>query len=287
MPKIFYTIIHLVRLDQPAAYLLAFFPSAFGLFLAYEKASDLWYLPIFLFGALIVRSAGCIINDLIDQDFDKQVYRTKHRPLASNAISNILAISISIALFSIGLWLLLMLNVMSIIIGIICFCMIILYPMMKRITYFPQAFLGITFNIGCLLGYVAVKDMLSSEIILMYLGCALWTFGYDSIYAFMDVKDDKIIGLRSSAVFLENRAYKLYIIVVYMLFSLFFVIANSLSSNYIGMAGGIFVLPILLWQIITLDITSPSNCLKRFRSNIYVGSIMSCTMLLGCLVHNT
>ena len=159
--------------------------------------------------------------------------------------------------------------------------------MMKRITYFPQAFLGITFNIGCLLGYVAVKDMLSSEIILMYLGCALWTFGYDSIYAFMDVKDDKIIGLRSSAVFLENRAYKLYIIVVYMLFSLFFVIANSLSSNYIGMAGGIFVLPILLWQIITLDITSPSNCLKRFRSNIYVGSIMSCTMLLGCLVHNT
>lgn len=284
MPKIFYTIISLIRLDQPVAYLLVFFPASFGLFLAYEKSDDLWYIPIFFMGALLVRSAGCVINDFLDKDFDKQVDRTKNRPLASKAISNKLAITILVMLLSAALGLLLLLNVMAIMIGIICFCMIVLYPLMKRITYFPQAFLGITFNLGCLLGYVAVKDTLSFEVLLMYIACAFWTFGYDSIYAFMDIKDDKKIGIRSSAVFLEHRSYKSYIILAYAMFSLLFIIANLISNNSLGAFGGFAVLPILLWQVVTLNIKSPSNCLTRFRANIYVGSVMSLGMLIGCFI---
>lgn len=283
MPKIFYTIISLIRLDQPAAYLLVFFPASFGLFLAYEKTDDLWYIPLFFIGAILARSAGCVINDFMDRDFDKQVQRTKNRPLANNSISNSLALAILTILLSAAFGLLLLLNVMSIMIGIICFCMIILYPMMKRVTYFPQAFLGITFNLGCLVGYVAVKDKLSFEALLMYAACGFWTFGYDSVYAFMDVKDDKIIGVRSSAVFLEHKAYKLYITIAYIIFSLFFVIANLLSNNYVGMLGGLLVVPILMWQVATLDISVPSNCLAKFRSNIYVGFSMSLSMLIGCL----
>lgn len=283
MPKIFSTITKLIRLDTPTPYLLVFFPAAFGLLLAYEKISDLYYLFILFIGGILARSAGCIINDFFDRDFDRQVERTKNRPLANNTISIGLALVILILLLSASLFLLLLLKVTAIIIGMVAFCMMMIYPLMKRFTYFPQAFLGITWNMGCLIGYASIKDDLSLSSLLMYFACGFWTFGYDSIYAFMDIKDDKLAGVKSSAIFLENKPYKLLIGLVYAIFVGLCIVANLLSSNKFGILGALSAAPILAWQTRSLDTSSPKNCLSRFRSNQYVGWLISIGMLLGCL----
>ena len=273
-----------MRLNAPVAYLLVFFPAVFGLLLAYEKTSDLYYLAILFVGSILARSAGCIINDFFDKDFDRQVERTKNRPLANNTISTSLAFIILVLLLFAALWLLLFLSVTAIILGIVAFCMMSIYPLMKRFTYFPQMFLGITFNLGCLIGYACVKDDISISSLLMYFACGFWTFGYDSIYAFMDIKDDKLVGVKSSAIFLEYKPYKLLISLVYTIFIGFYILANLLSNNTFGALGGLAAIPILTWQIKSLDISNPKNCLIRFKSNQYVGFIMSLSMLLGCLL---
>lgn len=284
MPKIFFTILKLTRLDSPSAYLLVFFPAVFGLFLAYKKINDLYYIHILFVGSLFTRSAGCIVNDFLDKDLDKQVERTKNRPLANNTISEHLAFAILFFLFFISLAFLLCLNNTSIVLGIIAFCMILIYPLMKRYTYFPQIFLGLTFNLGCLMGYTCIKDDISLPSVLMYLACGFWTFGYDSIYAFMDINDDKIAGIKSSAIFLEYKSYKLLIGCAYTSFIGLYLSANLLSDNKLGFLGAFVGAPILIWQIKSLDISSPENCLIRFKSNQYVGFVMALVMSLECLL---
>jgi 4-hydroxybenzoate polyprenyltransferase len=284
MPKVFSTIIVLTRLNHPVPYLLVFFPAIFGVLLAYEKTSDLYYLLILFLGSVSARSAGCIINDFFDKDFDKQVERTKNRPLANNTISKSLALAILVLLLLASFWLLLFLSLTAIILGIVAFFMMILYPLMKRFTYFPQAFLGLTWNLGCLVGYASIKDDISISSLLMYFACGFWTFGYDSIYAFMDIKDDKIAGIKSSAIFLEDKPYKLLILLVYATFIALYIIANLLSNNKFGALGALVAIPILAWQIKSLNISNSKNCLIRFQSNQYVGFIMALSMLLGCLL---
>ena len=284
MPRVFSTIIVLMRLNNTAPYLLVFFPAVFGVLLAYEKTSDLYYLLILFLGSVSARSAGCIINDFFDKDFDRQVERTKNRPLANNTISKSLALVILVLLLLVSFWLLLFLSLTAIILGIVAFCMMILYPLMKRFTYFPQAFLGLTWNLGCLVGYASIKDDISISSLLMYLACGFWTFGYDSIYAFMDIKDDKIAGIKSSAIFLEHKPYKLLILLVYATFIVLYIIANLLSNNKFGALGVLVAIPILAWQIKSLNISNSKNCLIRFKSNQYVGFIMALSMLLGCLL---
>jgi len=284
MPRVFSTIIVLMRLNNTAPYLLVFFPAVFGVLLAYEKTSDLYYLLILFLGSVSARSAGCIINDFFDKDFDRQVERTKNRPLANNTISKSLALVILVLLLLVSFWLLLFLSLTAIILGIVAFCMMILYPLMKRFTYFPQAFLGLTWNLGCLVGYASIKDDISISSLLMYLACGFWTFGYDSIYAFMDIKDDKIAGIKSSAIFLEDKPYKLLILLVYAIFIALYIIANLLSNNKFGALGVLVAIPILAWQIKSLNISNSKNCLIRFKSNQYVGFIMALSMLLGCLL---
>lgn len=284
MPRVFSTIIVLMRLNNTAPYLLVFFPAVFGVLLAYEKTSDLYYLFILFLGSVSARSAGCIINDFFDKDFDRQVERTKNRPLANNTISKSLALAILVLLLLASFWLLLFLSLTAIILGIVAFCMMILYPLMKRFTYFPQAFLGLTWNLGCLVGYSSIKDDISISSLLMYFACGFWTFGYDSIYAFMDIKDDKIAGIKSSAIFLEDKPYKLLIVLVYAIFIALYIIANLLSNNKFGALGSLVAIPILAWQIKSLNISNSKNCLIRFKSNQYVGFIMALSMLLGCLL---
>lgn len=283
MPKIFSTIVELLRLNKPVGYLLGFFPALFGLFLAYEEASNLYYIPVLFIGSVLARSAGCVINDFFDKDFDKQVLRTKNRPLANNTISIELALIILGVLLLLTMWILLYFKMIPIIIGIIAFFMIVIYPLMKRFTYFPQLFLGMTFNLGCLISYAEIKNDISLRALLIYIACGFWTFGYDSIYAFMDIKDDKTVGVKSSAIFLEDKNYKLFIFFAYMIFIVLYIIANVSSNNYLGIIGGI-AFPILLWQVKSLDITDPKNCLIRFKSNIYVGFVMTFWMFLGCLL---
>jgi 4-hydroxybenzoate polyprenyltransferase len=285
MPKIFSTIVELLRLDKPVGYLLVFFPALFGLFLAYEEPIDLYYIPVLFIGSVLARSSGCVINDFFDRDFDRQVLRTKNRPLANNTISTELALIILGLLLLLTMWTLLYFTIIPIIIGIIAFCMIVIYPLMKRFTYFPQVFLGLTFNLGCLISYAEIKDDISLEALLMYIACGFWTFGYDSIYAFMDIKDDKAVGIKSSAIFLEGKYYKLFIFCAYIIFISLYIVANLSSNNYLGVIGVVVAFPILLWQVKSLDITDPNNCLIRFKSNIYVGFVMAFWMLLGCLLN--
>lgn len=285
MPKIFSTIVELLRLNKPIGYLLVFFPALFGLFLAYEEPIDLYYMPVLFIGSVLARSSGCVINDFFDRDFDRQVLRTKNRPLANNTISTELALIILGLLLLLTMWTLLYFTIIPIIIGIIAFCMIVIYPLMKRFTYFPQVFLGLTFNLGCLISYAEIKDDISLGALLMYIACGFWTFGYDSIYAFMDIKDDKAVGIKSSAIFLEGKYYKLFIFCVYIIFISLYIVANLSSNNYLGVIGGVVAFPILLWQLKSLDITDPDNCLIRFKSNIYVGFVMAFWMLLGCLLN--
>lgn len=283
MPKIFSTIVELLRLDKPVGYLLVFSPALFGLFLAYEEPIDLYYIPVLFVGSVLARSSGCVINDFFDRDFDRQVLRTKNRPLANNTISTELALIILGLLLLLTMWTLLYFTIIPIIIGIIAFCMIVIYPLMKRFTYFPQVFLGLTFNLGCLISYAEIKDDISVGALLMYIACGFWTFGYDSIYAFMDIKDDKSIGVKSSAIFLKDKNYKLFILCAYIIFMVLYVVANLSTNNYLGLIGGAIALFVLSWQVKSLDVTDPANCLIRFKSNVYVGFIMAFSMLLGCI----
>jgi 4-hydroxybenzoate polyprenyltransferase len=285
MPKIFSTIVELLRLDKPVGYLLVFFPALFGLFLAYEEPIDLYYIPVLFVGSVLARSSGCVINDFFDRDFDRQVLRTKNRPLANNTISTQLALIILGLLLLLTMWTLLYFTIIPIIIGIIAFCMIVIYPLMKRFTYFPQVFLGLTFNLGCLISYAEIKDDISVGAFLMYIACGFWIFGYDSIYAFMDIKDDKSIGVKSSAIFLKDKNYKLFILCAYIIFMVLYVVANLSTNNYLGLIGGAIALFVLFWQVKSLDVTDPANCLIRFKSNVYVGFIMAFSMLLGCILN--
>lgn len=285
MPKIFSTIVELLRLDKPVGYLLVFSPALFGLFLAYEEPIDLYYIPVLFVGSVLARSSGCVINDFFDRDFDRQVLRTKNRPLANNTISTELALIILGLLLLLTMWTLLYFTIIPIIIGIIAFCMIVIYPLMKRFTYFPQVFLGLTFNLGCLISYAEIKDDISVGALLMYIACGFWTFGYDSIYAFMDIKDDKSIGVKSSAIFLKDKNYKLFILCAYIIFMVLYVVANLSTNNYLGLIGGAIALFVLFWQVKSLDVTDPANCLIRFKSNVYVGFIMAFSMLLGCILN--
>ena len=272
-------LLKLARLHSPTGYLLSFFPAAFGLLLAYEKLSDLIYIPIFFIGSIFARSAGCVINDLLDRDIDKKVARTKNRPIASGAITSLEALMFLAILLSVCLATLLSLTKTAIIIGLIAFFLIILYPLMKRVTYFPQLFLGITFNMGCLIAYATIKDDISFNAVMLYIACAFWTITYDTIYGFMDIKDDKKIGVKSTAIFFENSNVKIVIASLYLMFFAFFTIAvSSFSSAYFVTT--IIVLPITYWLITSLDINNPKNCLVRFKSNNYLGLLLFLFMLL-------
>ena len=271
---------NMMRLGAPTGYLLSFFPAMFGLMLAYQEPMHLIYIPIFFIGSVLTRGAGCIINDLIDQNLDKKVERTRNRPLASGAISSKGAIMILVILLLCCLGILLSLTRTSIYIGIAAFFMISLYPLMKRITYFPQVFLGMTFNLGCLIAYAAIANNISMKAIILYFACGFWTVAYDTIYAFMDIKDDKKVGIKSTALFFEHMNYKEIIFALYSAFILLFIYATwSQMNSFLSVAIILNILGVI-WIIKTLDITQVNNCLVRFKINNYIGFILFLGMLL-------
>lgn len=271
---------HLTRMQAPTGYLLSFFPAAFGLLLACEEPKNLLYLPVFFVGSVLVRSAGCIINDLLDQDFDKHVERTKNRPIASGAISNKEALVFLALLLSISLAILLCLSKTAIYLGIIAVILISIYPLMKRFTYFPQVFLGFAFNMGGLIAYAAVKDSISYNAIILYLACGFWTVGFDTIYGFMDIKDDKKIGVKSTSIFFEHRHFKLVIALCYFCFFALVAIAmQDISKKYLFI-GLLQSMIIALWAVFSLNIKDRANCLARFKINNYIGFILFLVMLL-------
>ena len=279
MDKIFPEKIHnyfeLIRLNKPIGFMLLLWPCWFSLaYLEFSQQYLLSYYILFFIGSVIMRSAGCIINDLMDQDIDSKIERTATRPLASNKITNFNAVIFLFMLLIIGLLILLQFKTPSILVGLLCTPLIVLYPLMKRITFWPQLFLGIIFNWGVIICSVEFFGNVTNEYLILYLACVLWTIGYDTIYAYQDLKDDKKNSIKSTAVLFEDKGKYL----VLSSYTLMFIMIGYLSFNQ-----GIEMLKLLVYfgifiyivvNIIRWDHKSEQNSGKKFRQNNLFGAII-------------
>ncbi|MGI4776003.1 MAG: 4-hydroxybenzoate octaprenyltransferase [Janthinobacterium lividum] len=278
-------ILKLIRIESPTGYLLCFFPACYGLLLESHALEELKILPLFFIGSIVVRSAGCIVNDIFDRKYDIHVHRTKERPLATKQISVKLALTILAILSIAGAAIMLCLSELAIYLCMIAVTMTGLYPLMKRITYFPQIFLGFTFNMGVLIAYATVKNSISIESSMIYVGCCFWTIGFDTIYGFADIEDDERIGVRSLSILLKNRKYKYYIGLCYIIFITLFYIANY-RTNYMVANNTSFNLCVfastilLLYQVITLDIRNPIKSIANFKISNYVGAFLFASAII-------
>ena len=278
--------IKLIRLRKPIGFMLLFWPCAWGLTLAYDFSNNLnnyfFYLSLFFLGSVLMRSAGCIVNDISDRNFDKKVMRTKNRPIASNKISVKLAIFYTFILCSFAFLVLINFNNLTIILALGSMPLAFTYPLMKRFTYWPQLFLGITFNYGLVLGWTSIMGEINIIPFVFYLGAIFWTLGYDTIYGFQDIKDDEIIGIKSTSLKFKKNS-NIFLILCYLIFILSFLIVGFLMNfnkfYYLFMLLPAFHL--FIHQLKGLRINSPSNCLKKFKSNNFLGLLVLCNILIG------
>ena len=275
----------LARLDRPIGTWLLLFPGWWSIALAAPAGGgpSLRLLILFAIGALVMRGAGCTINDMADREFDRKVVRTAGRPIASGAISMPRAFAFLALQLAIGLVILLQLSPLAIALGVASLALIVTYPFMKRVTYWPQAFLGLTFNWGALMGYAAAKDRLDAAPLLLYAAGIAWTLVYDTIYAHQDKEDDALIGVRSAALKFgaATRRWLVPFAVATTLLLAAMIPAAGLGFfawlALVGVAGH------LAWQIATVDFDNPADCLAKFRSNRWLGWILLIGIILGRL----
>jgi len=263
--------IQLTRLNKPIGFLLLFWPCVWGLTLGYYFKSEtilyLKYIALFFLGAVLMRSAGCIFNDIIDRDLDNKVERTKNRPIASGKISVLESLIYIIFLCFLSLLILLQFNLLTIILGMSSMIFAFAYPFMKRITYWPQLFLGLTFNWGIIMGWASITNEISIEPVILYCAAIFWTLGYDTIYGLQDVNDDEIIGIKSTSIKFKDNV-KIFVSICYGL-CVFFILILSLImqiDNYLLPLSIFFVLT-LIYQIKNFKITDSKSCLAAFKSN--------------------
>ena len=277
--------IELTRLKKPIGFMLLFWPCAWGLTIAYDFSTNLknyfFYLLLFFFGAVLMRSAGCIINDILDKEFDKKVFRTKDRPVASGKISVKLGIAYALILCFCALLILLNFNTITIILAIGSMPLAFTYPLMKRFTYWPQLFLGITFNYGLLLGWTSINESLNIIPILFYIGAIFWTLGYDTIYGFQDIKDDEIIGLKSTSIKFKRIPFIFLLACYVILFSMIITLGILEKFNIFYYAFSLIIgYHLFLYQLKSVNLDNPMNCLKIFKSNNFLGFIIFLQLLI-------
>ena len=274
----FQIIIQLIRLDKPIGVLLLFWPCLWGLTLGYyfnnETTLYLKYIILFFLGSVLMRSAGCIFNDIVDRDLDRKVERTKERPIASQKISVLNAFIYIIFLCFLSLLILFQFNSLTIILGMGSMLLVFAYPFMKRITYWPQLFLGLTFNWGIIMGWTSITNNMSIEPIILYLSAIFWTLGYDTIYGLQDVHDDEIIGVKSTTIKFKNNI-KFFIGTCYSLCVLLILILGLLMEidKYILLLSIFFILS-LIYQIKFFKINDSKSCLFSFRMNNLTGLLI-------------
>tara|TARA_B100000965_G_scaffold123019_1_gene101775 strand:+ start:34 stop:894 length:861 start_codon:yes stop_codon:yes gene_type:complete len=270
--------INLTRLNKPIGIMLLFWPCSWGLAYAYKLNQDLnvflYYLLLFFLGSLLMRSAGCIFNDIIDRDFDKKVKRTKLRPIASGKISVKKSFVYVIILCLLAFLILVQFNILTIVLGLGSMLLAFSYPFMKRFTYWPQLFLGLTFNWGIIMAWTAVINDISYEIIILYFSAIFWTLGYDTIYGAQDMVDDEIIGVKSTSIKFKKNL-KLFVGLNYLLFFLLllFLFNNELKFNLFTLCLTLFFLS-LVYQINKINILKAKDCLTAFKSNNLSGLIL-------------
>jgi len=285
----FKLIIELTRLNKPIGFMLLFWPCLWGLTLSYNFDLTLnvfiFYVLLFFSGSVLMRSAGCIVNDISDKNFDKLVERTKNRPVASGKISIRLAIIYAAVLCVIAFLVLINFNKFTILMALISMPLAFTYPLMKRFTYWPQLFLGITFNYGLVLGWISIKNDISLIPIIFYLGAIFWTLGYDTIYGYQDIKDDEIIGVKSTSIKFKNNPKK-FILICYLTFIASLILIGVLMKfnlfYFLFLIIPIFQL--IFFQIYKLNVNEPMSCLTKFKSNNFIGLIIFVNLLIGKII---
>ncbi len=281
--------VDLTRLKKPIGFMLLFWPCIWGLTLVYDFSSSLnkyiFYSLLFLAGSILMRSAGCIVNDIADKNFDKKVERTKKRPIASGKVSIKLALIYSITLCGLAFLVLINFNKLTIYMALLSMPLAFTYPFMKRITYWPQLFLGITFNYGLVLAWISVSNDISLVSIVFYAGAIFWTLGYDTIYGFQDIKDDEIIGVKSTSIKFKNDPKK-FLLFCYLVFiiSLIFVGINMNFKLFYFMFLIIPTAQLFIFQIKNLNISDTNDCLAKFKSNNFFGLIVLINIFVGKLI---
>ncbi len=279
-------LLELTRLKRPIGYMLLFWPCAWGLTLNFDFSENLgiyfFYLFLFLAGSILMRSAGCIVNDIVDRNYDKKVFRTKNRPIASGKISVKLGFVYAAILCLVALCVLINFNNFTILLALASMPLAFTYPLMKRLTYWPQLFLGITFNYGLILGWTSISGEINIEPIIFYLGAIFWTLGYDTIYGFQDLKDDEIIGLKSTSIKFKKNPY-IFLFICYLFFSSSLMLIGYLMqlNKYYFIFLALVFLQMFFFQLKQLNIKIASNCLNIFRSNNLLGLLIFVGIIVG------
>jgi 4-hydroxybenzoate polyprenyltransferase len=294
-PAAFRPYLKLARFDRPIGTWLLLWPCWWSLALAAALTQDypdtrpwfglpdLFLLALFGVGALVMRGAGCVYNDIVDRDLDARVARTRERPLASGRVSPLAAWIFLVALALVGLAVLVTFNRFAVALGVASLALVAAYPFMKRLTWWPQAWLGLTFNYGALLGWAAATGDIAWPAVATYLAGICWTLGYDTIYAHQDLEDDALVGIRSSARWLGERS-RVFVLAIY-----------AATVVALALAGGLAQLGVAYWpilaiaafllgrQALTVDLRDPIRCLAAFRSNHGVGAVVFSAIVLGSL----
>ena len=281
--------IELTRLSKPIGFMLLFWPCIWGLTISYnfDLSLDTFisYGLLFFFGSVLMRSAGCIVNDITDKNFDKLVERTKNRPIASGKISTKLGIIYSVVLCFIAFLVLINFNKFTILMALISMPLAFTYPLMKRFTYWPQLFLGITFNYGLILAWISIKNDISLIPIMFYLGAIFWTLGYDTIYGYQDIKDDEIIGVKSTSIKFKNNPKK-FVLICYLTFIAALILIGVLMK--FNLFYFLFLIipffQLIFSQVYKLNVKDPINCLNKFKSNNFLGLIIFINLLIGKII---
>ena len=270
--------IELTILNKPIGFMLLFWPCSWGL--AFAKTTKvevelfIYYLVLFFIGSVLMRSAGCVFNDIVDKDFDKRVNRTKHRPLASGKISVKRSFIYVLLLCTLALFVLIQFNFKTIVLGMSSMLLAFSYPFMKRITYWPQLFLGLTFNWGIIMAWTSLNEVISLEIVVLYLAAIFWTLGYDTIYGVQDMSDDEIIGIKSTSIKFKKNI-KMFVSFCYLfnftlLIWLFF---EKLNFNLFVLLIFLYFLT-LVYQLKIFNKNNPLSCLKAFKMKNISGLIL-------------
>ena len=281
--------IELTRLKKPIGFMLLFWPCIWGLTIVYNFNSNLFnyffFASLFLAGSILMRSAGCIVNDIVDRNFDKKVERTKNRPIASGKVSVKLGLIYTCVLCFLAFLVLINFNYYTVGMALISMPLAFSYPLMKRITYWPQLFLGITFNYGLVLAWISIANEISVIPIIFYLGAIFWTLGYDTIYGFQDIKDDEIIGVKSTSIKFKSDP-KRFLFISYSLFIASLILIGVLM-NFKNIYFLFMLLPIyhlFVFQIKKLDTSLANDCLVKFKSNNFLGFLVLINILIGKLM---
>jgi len=274
----FQIFIQLTRLNKPIGFLLLFWPCVWGLTLAYYFSGEtnlyLKHILLFFLGSVLMRSAGCIFNDIVDRDLDKKVQRTRERPIASGKVSVSEAFIYIVFLCLVAFLILLQFNWLTIVLGISSMALAFAYPFMKRITHWPQLFLGLTFNWGIIMGWTSITNSISIEPVILYLSAIFWTLGYDTIYGLQDIHDDEIIGVKSTSIKFKNNVKifvgTCYSLCVFLILIIFF--AMEINKYLL-----LLIIPFIVsfvYQVKIFKVSNSESCLLAFKNNNLIGLLI-------------